>query len=332
MTDQIFVSIVMPVRNEEAFIARSLGAVLNQDYPHESIEILIADGESSDRTLEIMHSLSGMERVRIICNPQRTQAAGLNKAIQQARGAIIIRVDGHTIIAPDYVRQCVSALQETGACNVGGLMNPVGITRMGKAIAGAIRSPFAVPSAFHISRKKQYTDTVYMGAWPRWVFERVGAFDERLAPNEDYELNYRIHRAGGEIYLSPNIRSHYFGRQTLRTLARQYFYYGKAKTNTLKKHPASLRLRQLVAPCFVGALLGGIPLAVMIPLSLWLWLLMLVAYLSANLIFSLAAARRIGYRYFWCMPFVFPTIHLAWGAGFWVGLVGGGVRLPRRKH
>lgn len=331
MARNVFVSVMMAVRNEEAFIARSLGAVLNQDYPAELIEILVADGQSSDQTLDIIKSVSGAERVHLISNPARIQACGLNAAIRQARGEIIIRVDGHTIIAPDYVRQCVDALQETRSQNVGGPMDPVGVTLMGKAIAGATKSPFAVPSAFHISSRAQYTDTVYLGAWPRSVFGQVGGFDERLSANEDYELNYRIRQAGGRIYLSPTIRSHYFCRQTLRALARQYFHYGRGKSRSVKKRPASLRMRQLVAPCFLAALLGGIPLAFMSRPSLWLWLLMLIAYLAANLTFSLTIARRIGYRCLGRIPFVFLTIHLAWGAGFWVGLVGGAVQLPRKK-
>src|SRR5579885_1693029 len=328
MTDAVFVSVILPVRNEEAFIARSLGAVLNQDYPPDRMEILVADGESEDRTLQIIASLPGPERVRIIPNPRRTQAAGLNEAIREARGEIIIRVDGHTIIAPDYVRQCVSALKETGADNVGGPMNPVSETLMGKAIAEATKEPFAVPSAFHVSNKAQYTDTVYLGAWPRQVFDRVGTFDERLPPNEDYELNYRIRLTGGKIYLTPQIRSLYFGRQTLRALLQQYFHYGKAKVRTLRKHRASLRPRQLVAPLFVAALLAGGVLSLFSPIVAILWLSMLIVYLIMNIIFSIKVLMRAGYRLFWRVPLIFPAIHLAWGVGFWVGLFDRKVKTP----
>jgi glycosyltransferase involved in cell wall biosynthesis len=331
MAKEAFISVVMPVRNEEALIARSLGAILNQTYPRELVEIIVADGLSNDRTLEIINTLPGKERVRVISNPQQLQAAGLNAAIREARGDIIVRVDGHTIIEPDYIRQCVDVLQETGAANVGGPMNPVGLTPMGQAIASATKMPFAVPSAFHISTKGQYTDTVYLGAWPRRVFDWVGGFDESLPGNEDYEFNYRLRQSGGQIYLSPAIRSHYFGRQTLGALARQYFNYGKAKTSTLKKYPASLRLRQLAAPCFIGAVIGGLPLSVIAPLILWLWLFILLIYLAAALGFSLVAASRAGYTLLWRIPLVFMTIHLAWGAGFWVGWLFGNLRLSRQR-
>ncbi|HLV99356.1 MAG TPA: glycosyltransferase family 2 protein [Ktedonobacterales bacterium] len=331
MEETPFVSVIMPVRNEQAFIARSLGAVLAQDYPLERLEILIADGASEDHTIEIIQALPGAERVRVLLNLQRTQAAGLNLALRQAKGDIIVRVDGHAVIAPDYVRQCIVALRATGACNVGGHINPIGITHMGQAIASAARQPFAVPGAFHTCHAAAYTDTVYLGAWPRWVLQQLGGFDERLAPNEDYELNYRLRQAGGKIYLSPAIRSAYFGRQTLGALARQYFSYGRAKTRTLKKHPASLRLRQLAAPGFLGALLGGLLCALIAPLALDCWLFLLIAYMVALCAYSIAAAKEADHHLFWRLPLVFMTIHVAWGVGFWAGLLQGNMRLPSRK-
>jgi succinoglycan biosynthesis protein ExoA len=323
-----FVSVIMPVRNEAAFIALSLNAVLHQDYPRQRMEILLADGASEDDTLAIVRSLPGAARVRIIHNPRRTQAAGMNEALRQARGDVIVRVDGHTVIAPDYIRQCVIALDETGAHNVGGAMLPVGVTPQGKAIAAATTSAFAVPTAFHTDRTGRFTDTVYMGAWPRQALERAGGFDERLTANEDYELNYRIRQSGGRIYLAPAIRSHYFGRQTLPALARQYFRYGRAKTATLRKAPASLRPRQLVAPAFVGVLIGGAPLSLVISLALVVWLGILLAYLTLNLGFSAHVARRAGFHVFWRLPAIFATIHVAWGLGFWVGLLAGPARPP----
>lgn len=315
------VSVILPIRNEAAFIAECLGAVLAQDYPPDRLEILVADGMSDDNTLEIIRSLPGAERVTIIPNPDRIQAAGLNRAIEQASGEIIVRVDGHAIIAPDYVRMCVETLQSTGADNVGGAMNPVGITPMGKAIAAAGKSPFAVPTAFHVSQTPQYTDTVYLGAWHRTLFDRIGLFDERFVINQDYELNYRIREAGGKIYFTPAIRSIYYGRQTLRALWRQYFRYGKGKVRTLRKHPASLRPRQLVAPVFVAGLIGGAVLGVFSePLRL-LWLVGIALYLLLSLAFSWKAARAAERSLFWRLPLVFLTIHLAWGVGFWVGLL-----------
>ena len=315
------VTVILPIRNERAFIERSLGAVLAQDYPADRMEILIADGMSDDDTRAIIAALPGAERVRIIDNPRRIQSAGLNAAIAQATGDILVRVDGHTLIAPDYVRQCVAALQATGADNVGGAMDPVGLTATGVAIAAAGKSPFAVPTAFHVSQQSQFTDTVYLGAWPRRVFERVGGFNEHVGVNEDYELNYRIRASGGTIYFSPAIRSVYYGRQTFPDLARQYYRYGRSKVKTLREHPASLRPRQLVAPLFVAGLVGGLPFSAISDTLRRLWLAGQLAYLAANLVFSFKAAARVEFQAAWRLPLVFLTIHLAWGFGFWVGLL-----------
>jgi glycosyltransferase involved in cell wall biosynthesis len=333
MTDP-FVTVIMPVRNEEAFIARSLGAVLRQRYPADRLETLVADGQSDDRTREIIASLPGAERVRVIENPQRRQAFGLNLALRQARGEIIVRVDGHTIIAPDYVRQCVRALEQSGAVNVGGRMEPRGETPMGCAIAAAGGSRFGVPTAFHVSDTPQFTDTVYMGAWRREALLAAGGFDERLRINEDYELNYRLRRAGGRIYLTPAIRSTYFGRQTLMALARQYFAYGMGRTTTLKLHPDSLKPRQLVAPTFVFALLFGGALATLNGAARVVWAAMLALYALVNLSSSARVARRSGrdgWRLLPRLPLVFATMHVAWGLGFWKGALFGGAPAPREQ-
>lgn len=317
-----FVSVIIAVRNEAAFIARSLGAILAQDYPADRMEILLADGESEDDTLHIARSLPGGERVRILANPQRIQSAGLNLLIREALGEYIVRVDGHTILAPDYVRQCVAALQATEAEVVGGPMRPVGTTLMGRAIAAAGRSRFAVPTAFHVCEDACYTDTVYMGAWPREVLARMGGYDERLRVNEDYELNYRIRDAGGRVYLSPAITSSYFGRQTLGELARQYMAYGRGKTLTLRKHPASLRPRQTIAPLFVLFLALGIPVCAALPVAIAPWLALLGVYALCNIAFSVATTSRGARASAGRIALAFLTIHLAWGAGFWVGWLG----------
>lgn len=332
--DNPLVTIIMPVRNEEHFIARSLGAVLAQRYPADRMEILVADGESDDATRTVIAHLPDTARVRIIANPRRTQAAGMNAALAVAQGEVVIRVDGHSVIAPDYVAACVAELKRTEAHNVGGSMIPVGTTAEGKAIAAACASPFAVPTAFHVGQAGQFTDTVYLGAWPRWVLDRVGGYDTRMILNEDYELNVRIRQAGGRIYLSPAIQSRYYGRQTLGALARQYFRYGRAKVGALRKAPTSLRPRQLVAPAFVTALVAVVPLAIA---SLaahlgWLfvaWLAVMLAYVALNLAFAFVAARRAGMGLFWRIPPAFATIHVAWGAGFWAGVVSRSPRVPQ---
>ena len=315
------VSVVMPVRNEADFIAHSLGAVLAQDYPAGRLEILVVDDGSTDGTPEAIAALPGAARARVLRGQGGLIASALNTAVRRSRGAVIVRVDGHTVIAPDYVRRCVEQLQATGADNVGGLMRPVGLTPMGRAIAAAMSSPFGLPARFHYDERAQDADTVYMGAWRRDVFERVGLFNEQLAINEDYELNYRIRKAGGRVFLAPDVRSAYYGRQTLSSLWQQHFRYGAWKARMIRLHPRSIRPRHLAAPLLV---LAVVVLAVggLFDGRGWAALgVVLVLYGLATLLASLRTAARRGWDLLPRLPPAFVTLHLAWGSGFWRGLL-----------
>jgi succinoglycan biosynthesis protein ExoA len=319
------VSIIMPVRNEAAWIQQSLSAVLAQDYPADLMQILLVDGQSEDRTQDLVAALPGVERVTILSNPARRQAAGLNLGLRHSHGEIIVRIDGHTLVAPDYVSECVKALALTGAQGVGGLMHPMGLTPTGRAVAGATMSRFAVPTAFHVSQTARYTDTVYMGAWPRAVLDQVGGFDEDLLTNEDYELHFRIRQAGGKLYLTPTIVSEYICRQSLGGVMRQYFAYGQGKVRTLAKHPRSVRLRHLLAPGLLFWLVLGLALAALVGgVFLLGWLASIACYVLLCLLATFQVGRRLDHpqaRLLWTLPLVFSTIHLSWGAGFWRGLL-----------
>ncbi len=325
MTTLPFVSIIIPVRNESAFIEGCLGAILHQDYPADCIEILLADGESDDDTVAKIQAFND-PRIRIFPNPARLQSHGLNLLIDHARGDIIVRVDGHTLLAPDYVRTCVRVLQATGADNVGGKQNAIGITPMGRAIATANASWFAVPSGFKVSDQSGPTDTVFLGAWPREVFERVGKFEPAYHPNEDYMFNYRIRQAGGVVYLSQDIHSTYIGRQSLDKLWRQYFNYGYAKAQVALTMPESLRPRHLVAPLFVAGLFGGGLLSLISKPAARFWQFVLMLYGVVMGIATVQAIRQNSddpaeqQSQLWRVPLVFGTLHLAWGSGFWMRL------------
>jgi glycosyltransferase involved in cell wall biosynthesis len=315
------VSIIMPVRNEALYIMQSIDAVLCQDYPREYLQIIVVDGQSDDNTLELIQKMPEAARICIVSNKRKIQSAGLNQAIHMAVGEIIMRVDGHTVIAPDYVRCCVETLCTTHADNVGGSIRPVGNTAMGRAIAFASRSRFAIPTTFRFSSKAQYTDTVYMGAWPRRVFEQVGMFNEQFIVNEDYEFNFRIRRAGGLIYFSPDICSEYYGKATLRALAKQHFRYGASKPKTLMKHPKSLHIRHLAAPAFVAFVFGGGLLSILIPQVASYWVSGLGLYFLVNILFSVRAGQQGEPSLLLRIPWVFVAIHTAWGVGFWFATI-----------
>ncbi len=325
MSEKPFVSVIMPIRNEADFISRSLGAVLAQDYPPCRMEVLIADGMSKDTTREIIAQIAeghSDKSIKVLENHGQIVPTAMNTALGEARGTIIIRVDGHTLIAPDYVSECVRALQLTGADNVGGRMNAIGNSILGETIALATSFPFGVGGArFHYSDREEWVDTVYMGAWPRQVFERIGNFDEEFVRNQDDEFNYRLLSHGGRILLSPKIHSVYYNRSDFFSLWRQYRQYGYWKVRVMQKHPAQMRVRQFVPPLFVGLLAIG---AVLLPFSepdRIIWMLAVGIYIVANLAASLYLATRRGLQYMRWLPLVFATLHFSYGSGFLLGLI-----------
>jgi succinoglycan biosynthesis protein ExoA len=317
-----FISVVMPVRNEADHLVKSLAAVLSQDYPAERLEVLVVDGMSEDGTRQVVQSFQKTHScLRLLDNPVGIVATGMNTALRRARGDIIVRVDGHTVIAPDYIRRCVEALQRTGADNAGGRMDAVGTTFFGKVTAAATSSFFGIGGGrFHYSEREEWVDTVYMGAWPWRVFEKIGLFDEDLVRNQDDEFNYRLRAAGGKILLDPMVRSVYTTRSKPKTLWRQYFQYGFWKVRVLQKHPRQMSLRQFVPPAFVVSLIASALLG-FFPASRYSAFFIPALYLLANLTATAVVAAKKGWRYLRALPFVFAILHLSYGMGFLAGLI-----------
>jgi succinoglycan biosynthesis protein ExoA len=318
----VFVSVVMPVRNEAAFIRRSVGAVLDQDYPPGMMEVIVADGMSEDGTRSAVAEMSARHpNLRVIENPSRIVPAGLNRAILESKGDVVIRVDGHTIVARNYVSECVAALLRSGADNVGGPMRARGEGRFGRAVAAATSSPFGVGDArFHYSDDEEWVDTVYLGAWRRKALLRIGLFDEEMVRDQDDELNYRLLERGGRILLSPRIRSSYTVRGTPFRLWRQYFQYGYWKVRVMQKHPRQFRLRHLVPPAFVSALLASAVAACVARGNVFLWGTVPASYAVACVVASIAACRRAGRDLLPLLLAVYAILHLSYGLGFLTGL------------
>jgi succinoglycan biosynthesis protein ExoA len=319
-----FVSVIMPVRNEAAFIERSVGSVAAQDYPHECLEILIADGMSEDATREIISSLRRRyPNVNVIDNPGKIVAAGLNAALRQAKGEIIVRVDGHCEVAPDYVRQCVRHLLHDDVQAVGGPVETIGESRTARVIATAMSSRFGVGgSAFRIANSgTQFTDTVAFPAYRRSVIDRGGPFDEELVRNQDDEYNYRLRKLGVKILLASDIRSQYYSRATLAKLGSQYFQYGYWKVRVMQKHPRQMQLRQFVPPLFVVALLAGLLMMPIFPAARYFTGLIVGLYAVAVITASILSARRSNWQLLPLLPIAYTTLHLAYGSGFLFGLM-----------
>ncbi|HEY6187667.1 MAG TPA: glycosyltransferase family 2 protein [Pyrinomonadaceae bacterium] len=319
-----FVSLIMPVRNEAGFIARGLEAVLGQDYPAERMEVLVVDGMSDDGTREVVSSFAERyARLRLLDNPGRIVPTGLNLALREATGEIIVRVDGHCEIAPDYVSRSVQCLEEEEADGVGGPIETIGDTRTARAIALAMSSKFGVGgSAFRtIKDRRMFVETVAFPAYTRRAIERAGLFDEELVRNQDDEYNYRLCKLGGRLLLAPEIRSRYYSRSSFRSLWRQYFQYGYWKVRVMQKHPRQMRLRQFAPPLFVASLAVALTLAPFsVPGALALGLL-LITYALLNLAASVIALRGVEAGLLPLLLLAHPTLHLSYGAGFLVGLV-----------
>jgi cellulose synthase/poly-beta-1,6-N-acetylglucosamine synthase-like glycosyltransferase len=316
------VSIIVPCRNERDHIEVCLRSVLAQESSIGEFEVIIADGMSDDGTLEILKQLEKEDsRLRIIDNPGRIVASGLNSAIRQARGDIIIRMDSHTKYAPDYIQNCVAVLKETKADNVGGPWVAEGQGFVGKAIAAAFQSGFSNGGALgHDPNYEGDVDTVYLGCWPREAFDRSGLFDEEFVRNQDDELNLRVRRTGGKIWQSPRIKSTYYPRESLRSLFQQQLQYGYWKVRVIQKHKLPASIRHLVPTTFVLSLII-LPLAsALTSLAAWAWLGILGTYSACSLSASLLAARRAGWRIFPLIPLVFFCYHFPYGLGFLQGV------------
>jgi succinoglycan biosynthesis protein ExoA len=325
------VSVVMPVRNERRCIERSLRAVLEQDYPRDLLEIVVADGMSTDGTRDVLQKFKAHDRrVTLLDNPKRTAPCALNLATAVSKGEVVIRVDGHCEIARDYVSNCVAHLVGDGVDGVGGSLVTVGETEGAKAIAAAMSSPFGVGgAAFRTAGSvTMVADTVPFPAYTRRIIEIAGPYDERFTKNQDDEYNYRIRKVGGRLLLAADVHSRYYSRATLRSLARQYYGYGLYKPWVFWKNPRQMKLRQFIPAGFVACLLA---LAILSGFWSWArWALLAVAglYAAASTAASLRTAARTDWHYLPVLPAAFATLHVCYGAGFLVGMVR---VLPRAK-
>jgi succinoglycan biosynthesis protein ExoA len=304
MSASPMVSVVIPTFNEERSLGATLESVRAQGYGN-VIEVLVADGRSTDSTREIAHRFPG---VRVIDNPARLQAAGLNRALGECRGEIVVRVDGHCLLAPDYVDRCVGALQRTNAAIVGGAMSPVGHSRRQRGIAAAMRSRLgAGPARFHVGGRARWVDTVYLGAFRLDDARAVAGYAEDVGVNEDAEFAIRMARRGG-IWFEPAIRSSYTPRESYLALIRQFYRYGRSRAATAQRHPRSIKARQLVAPALV--------LSALSPKRRWI----LAAY-AALVAGRTALEMRRGPGPAASFGLALPVMHVAWGVGFLLGLV-----------
>jgi len=315
------VTVIMPVRNEGPHMRDSLEGVLRQETAPDAFEVLVVDGRSSDETRDIVHDVMSRHRnVRLLDNPGRIVPTAMNVGLAEARGEFIVRVDGHCVLEPGYIRGAIEALRRSACQGVGGSMVATGRGFWGEAIAVATSMPFGVGNArFHYSDQEGEADTVYLGAYRRDYLRQVGGYDPVFVRNQDDELNYRIRARGGRVFYTPRMRAIYQVRQSLRLLFKQYFQYGVWKVPMYRKTGHPMQPRHLVPTAFVLSLFVPLLLA---PWARWiLWVPATAAALHALMGAAFALRSRPLRASSLGMPLVFLTLHAAYGLGFMLGLM-----------
>jgi succinoglycan biosynthesis protein ExoA len=320
------VSVIVPCRNEQRYIEGFCAGVLRQRLPPGwSLQLVIADGRSDDGTLDSLTLIAASQpRVVIVDNPKRIVSTGLNLALAEADGEVIVRMDVHTEYADDYIAQCLAALAESGADNVGGPWRAEPDAQAGPmqhAVAAAFQSRWVAGGA--LSRDVEHdgwVDTVYLGCWPRATFERFGGFDESLVRNQDDEHNLRIVRGGGGVWQSSRIRSVYRPRASLGQVFRQYLQYGYWKPFVMKKHRQPASVRHLVPGAFV-ALLSLSTLLALVGGPFWPLRLLVQLYVAALVALTLmvAADARPSFDVLWRVPAAIAAYHVGYGIGSLLG-------------
>ena len=316
------VSIIVPCYNEQSRIQMLLDAIYAQTYPRSLLEVVVADGNSTDGTRTAIAEWVSRHNdidLKVVDNERRNIPSALNRAIENASGEVIIRLDAHSHPYPDYVSRTVSALEAGVAENVGGCweIKPGDGSWIAFSIAAAAAHPLGVGDALYRHGKKAaFVETVPFGGFRRALWVQIGGFDESLLTNEDYEFNARIIRSGGKIWFDPEIRSVYYSRATWGGLVQQYWRYGYWKYRMLKRFPGTIRWRQGLPPLFVASVLLGLILN-WIPFFAFLLSLEILLYSITLMVVGISQSLKhkkllllLG------VPVSIASMHFSWGSGF----------------
>jgi glycosyltransferase involved in cell wall biosynthesis len=324
------VSIIIPCYNEQDTIRKLLEAVYAQTFPRADLEIVIADGRSTDGTRTEIAAFADTHpdlHIAMADNPIKSIPSALNCALKETHGEIIVRLDAHSVPYPDYIERCVADLLAGLGENVGGIweIHPGAPTWIAQSIAVAASHPLGVGDAlYRHAGKASLVDTVPFGAFKREILALIGFFDETLLTNEDYEFNARIRQSGGKVWLDPAIRSVYFARPSLSALARQYSRYGFWKWRMLRRYPETLRWRQALPPLFVLSLLAWAALAIFLPIFRVLFAAQVFVYGFILVAVGIHASIKQKKALLICgLPVAIATMHIAWGAGFLWSMIKG---------
>ncbi|KZX21190.1 glycosyltransferase family 2 protein [Rathayibacter tanaceti] len=341
LSDLPGVSYVMPVLNEVTHVRAAVDSLLHQDYAG-PVDIVLALAPSIDGTDELVAELSAADpRIRVVPNEVGSTPAGLNAAIRASRHPVVVRVDAHSVLPPEYARVAVEALQRSGAANVGGVMAAEGLTPFQRAVARAYGSRIGLGGTpHHVGGHEGPADTVYLGVFRRSALERAGLFDERFKRGQDWELNRRLRESGEIVWFTPRLTVTYRPRPTLRALLRQFLSTGMWRGELTRMFPASRSVRYFAPPLLVSLLALGLLVGLvgivqaLVGAAPWLLLGFAVpaGYLLLVVAATIAVARRDGARAMLWFTVVVPAIHVAWGTGFVLGVAGLTSNISAHRH
>ena len=321
MGKEIIVSVVMPVYNEAIYIDQCVHSLLKQDYSLELMEWIFVDGNSTDDTVSRLKVYKEKYPNLIVIrnNPHKTVPYAMNIGIAESKGKYIIRLDAHADYATDYISKCVYYLDTIDADNVGGVAETKAKGFVGRCIAKMLSSKFGVGnSEFRTNGSSGYVDTVPFGAFRREVFSKYGGYDERLVRNQDNEMNYRIRKNGGKIYLADDIHLSYYCRDSIKGISDMARKNGMWNVITQKLCPGAMGFRHFIPMIFVLSVIGLGMLGIM---SKWFWLLLeaeLLLYFGLDIIFSLVKTVKLNETLM--LILLFPIFHVSYGYGSIIGL------------
>lgn len=317
------VSIVIPVYNEEKYIEGLIDSLLKQDYDKEKTEIIFVDGESSDKTVEIINRKMSEEKInyKVMTNPKRIPPSSVNVGIKNAKNDIIVRLDAHSEYPSNYISKCVYNLNNMDADNVGCICKPGSKTKIGKAIANVVSSKFGVGnSSFRTGAESGYVDTVPFGTFRRELFDKIGYFNEELPRSEDNEFNYRIRKNGGKVYLFNDTEITYYPRDTIYKLMKMGFQNGKWATYTGYIIPGTMGIRHFIPLLFVlGLIVGTIITALHLKALTIAFFSVLSLYFIIDLLFTLKSVITDGIEQLICF-IIYPLFHISYGIGSIFGI------------
>jgi len=316
-------SIVIPCLNEKNYISKCLDSILEQDYDLNLVEVIIVDGNSDDGTLEIIEGYRRkIKKLFVYKNPEKKTPKSLNIGVKNSTGQVVIILSAHARIDKNFIKYNNHYLHEKDVKVTGGTQYNVGLSYVQNLVGAAMELPFAMASAqYRWSKKEQYVDTVVYAAYKRELFEELGYFEENFAISEDAEFNWRIRKAGYEIFYSPKIISYYYPRNSVSKFVKQMFRYGILRVNVLKKHLNSVKITHLIPPSFVIVNIALFILGIYGTISIDFFLGLLAFYFITS-IFACATKlipKKIAYLP--TLPLLIFFMHFAWGLGFIIGLI-----------